>query len=320
MAIHVNSISKRHGGTWVLRNVSFEIPDGSIVGIFGGSQSGKTSLAQILSGDVRSDGGNLSFDEAADRSERTIIKYVGSHRSPKLTDVVFRKNSLNAAGSAEIAALNDQLAAPCDLLILDDPFRRTDAEQLNEAIGQIRRFAAEHSVPVLFLTSSFDQLIKLADTAHFIDKTEIVQSGTPEDLYENPTSTLLATLTGDVNLIEARRLTKSTSDIHEFHSINGGHRLFADVSNRSRLGPINQNITLAIRPEQVVMSLGASFPEDNLLKAVVTEIEPRGATTLIHFDAEGLSLSTRVFRVVGLNVGDECMLGLPPHRIVVLGS
>jgi hypothetical protein len=66
------------------------------------------------------------------------------------------------------------------------------------------------------------------------------------------------------------------------------------------------------------MSMGASFPEDNLLRAVVTGIHFRGATSLVEFDASGLTLQARVFKVVGLNVGDECMLGMPPHRIIIL--
>ncbi|MGE3465715.1 MAG: TOBE domain-containing protein, partial [Pyrinomonadaceae bacterium] len=58
--------------------------------------------------------------------------------------------------------------------------------------------------------------------------------------------------------------------------------------------------------------------EDNLLKGTVTAIKFRGSTSLIEFDVGGLKLNTRVFKVVGLNIGDECMLGLPPHRILIL--
>ena len=106
----------------------------------------------------------------------------------------------------------------------------------------------------------------------------------------------------------------------EFYTIDGAHRIFAQPVEKGRLGAINQNVTLAIRPEQIAMSMGASFPEDNLLKGVVTAIRFRGSSTLIEFDAGGLTLETRVFKVVGLKIGDECMLGLPPHRIIVLRS
>ena len=66
------------------------------------------------------------------------------------------------------------------------------------------------------------------------------------------------------------------------------------------------------------MSFGASFPEDNLLKAVVSRIDFLGPVTQVQLDANGLFLNALVFRLVGLDVGQECMIGLPPDRIKVL--
>ena len=66
------------------------------------------------------------------------------------------------------------------------------------------------------------------------------------------------------------------------------------------------------------MSFGASFPEDNLIKGVVTGIKYLGPLTLVELDASGLKLTAQVLRLVGLGIGQECMLGLPPDRIKVL--
>jgi len=38
----------------------------------------------------------------------------------------------------------------------------------------------------------------------------------------------------------------------------------------------------------------------------------------VEIDASGLVLNALVFRLVGLDVGQECMIGLPPDRIKVL--
>jgi ABC-type Fe3+/spermidine/putrescine transport system ATPase subunit len=125
-------------------------------------------------------------------------------------------------------------------------------------------------------------------------------------------------LTGRNNVFSARRLTSTKAEIPEFVTIDGSHRLFAEKADIGRLGAINQNVALAIRPQDISISFGASFPEDNLLRAVVTRVRHLGPTTTIQFDAGGLTLEGVVFRLVGLGVGDECMLGLPPDRIRVL--
>lgn len=80
---------------------------------------------------------------------------------------------------------------------------------------------------------------------------------------------------------------------------------------------MNQNVTLGIRPEQISIAFGASFPEDNLLKAKITGIRFLGANTLVELDAHGLRLDALVPRLVGLDPGDKCMLGLPPDRIAI---
>ncbi len=104
----------------------------------------------------------------------------------------------------------------------------------------------------------------------------------------------------------------------EFMTLDGEHRLFAGKPEKSALGAINQNISLAIRPEHISISFGASFPEDNLLRATISEIKFQGSTTLLKLDANGLILDALVLRLVGLNVGEVCMVGLPPDRILVL--
>jgi hypothetical protein len=40
--------------------------------------------------------------------------------------------------------------------------------------------------------------------------------------------------------------------------------------------------------------------------------------TLVELNADGLKLEALVLRLVGLNIGDECMVGLPPDRIMTL--
>jgi ABC-type sugar transport system ATPase subunit len=119
-------------------------------------------------------------------------------------------------------------------------------------------------------------------------------------------------------LIAARSVTSSHSEMPEFQTLDGAHRLFIDKNKKDSHKITDQNVTLAIRPEHVSISFGASFPEDNLVKAKITNIIFQGANTIIKLDANGLELEALVLRLVGLNVGEECMVGLPPDRILVL--
>jgi len=157
----------------------------------------------------------------------------------------------------------------------------------------------------------------LCDRVVVLDNGEVLQIGTPAEIYLNPANSRVAYVSGRNNLIEARRLTSNKTEIPEFQTIKGEHRLFTAKTDKSKFSPINQNNILTIRPEHISISFGASFPEDNLLKAKITDVRFHGATTLVVLDAGGLILQALVLRLVGLNIGEECVVGLPPDRILV---
>jgi ABC-type Fe3+/spermidine/putrescine transport system ATPase subunit len=183
---------------------------------------------------------------------------------------------------------------------------------------RLRLKVADEGLIVLFASNDYEQMMLASDRVAVIINGTMRQVGTPQELYESPRTVDVARSIGRNNLIEARRLTSSKADIPEFQTMDGGHRLFAKKAEVSQLGSINNNITLAMRPEHISISFGASFPEDNLLKATITDVRFLGPTTLVKLDAGGLGLDALVLRLVGLNVGDECMVGLPPDRISIL--
>ena len=321
MTLEILKISKRFGNTWALRDVSFEVEDGSVIGIFGASGSGKSTLLNVIAGAVKPSGGSIianGVDLAKIKAkERGVSLHVGHGDGgvKGIFDSLFQKS---AGGETQLSRFERASKATGKIWLLDEPFSEMDAAQREHAFKEIQKAAKDGGRIIFFASSDFLQIIELTDEVAVIDRGEIVQTGTPQQIYEEPESVKIARATGENNLIPARRLSSSDDQIPEFYSIDGAHRIFAQPIEKGRLGAINQNVTLAIRPEHVSMSIGASSPEDNLLRGVVTAIKFRGSTTLIEFDVGGLRLETRTFKVAGLNIGDECMLGLPPHRIIIL--
>ena len=318
MPLELKKLSKRTGNRWILRDIDLTATDGRVFGICGRTGSGKTTLLNVIAGLGKANGGTVLLDgqelspvKAKDRG----ILLLGGRETPGILSV-FGGSQKDSTGEQQLQAFANAIANAPKVLLLDDPFVQMDRE-LRDACFQKVRAAAMGRI-VIFASSYFDQLAAVAEEMAVIDESYVIQTGTPQFIYENPETVAAATLSGDNNLFEARRLTSTDADLPEFQTIEGSHRMFAKIVPKSRLGAINKNTTLAIRPEQVSMSMGASFPEDNLVRAVVTGINFCGATCLIEFDAGGLKLKARVFKVVGLTPGDECMLGLPPHRITIL--
>lgn len=291
MPLKLENAAKRVGNRWVYRDVTLEANDGEIVALFGPTG---TEISEIL----------RSFDVqvANDRSLPFLKRVTGGGVSvaERVASLESRINDLNGP------------------LLLEDPLSGLDRVRKASLAEKIRTVAFEKNVPVVFCTSNFRDALMLADrVAAFVDG-YIRQTGTPQELYDEPVTRAVAVLTGRHNLIEARRLTSSKAEMPEFQTIAGGHRLFTRKAEIKGLGPINQNAWLAVRPEQVSLSFDASFPEDNLLRAMITDVEFRGPVTYVRLDCGGLMLEAMVNRLVGLSVGDECIAALPPDRIRIL--
>ena len=288
MPIRVDNLSKRNGNQWLFRDVSFEVADGEVFAIFGPSRSGKRELLSEISNNSVFGGSQVS-----------------------LITRIFRAETVAAAMLFD-RLIKHESSGP---LFLDTPFKGLDADERFKLAESFK----SRKEPVIFSTNSFDDVL-FADRAAVLANGYVQQTGTPRELYHEPTSRLVASLTGPCNLIEARRLTSSKADLPEFQTIDGEHRLFTQRTELRGLGAINSNAFLAIRPEQVVLSFGASFPEDNLLKGTIADIRFAGPATYVTLDCSGLTLQAMVTRLIGLNVGDECMVGLPPDRIRVLAD
>ena len=323
MALQIDKLSKRFRNNWVLRDVSFSAPRGSIFGICGATGSGKSTLLEAIAGKTKTGSGSMMLngrDLSTVKPKERGIQLVTSNGPAGFMGAFSSWGSQASSGERQHGAIERALSGDAKVLLLDEPFSHMDAALRDQSIDLIRQDVQTKGRVAVFASTDFDLLTTIADELAMLDKTELSESRSPQGFYEDPPNEAAARLTGENNLFEARRLSSSDSDLPEFHTIIGGHRIFAFKAEKKRLAPINQNSVLAIRPEQVVMSMGNSFPEDNLLRAVVTRIKFRGPTSLIEFDAGGLKLETRVFKVVGLKVGDECMLGLPPHRIIILNA
>jgi ABC-type Fe3+/spermidine/putrescine transport system ATPase subunit len=354
--LHLQDVAKKFGDQHVLRAVSGQIEPGEIFGLLGEPGSGKSTLLRIIAGLDKADSGSIFFEgsniAAAPPAERGFalvpqesslfpeqnvfenvafglkVKGLSHDETVQKTNAALLHAGLEdrgrdkpadlSAGDKLMVALARALAVEPKLLIIDAPFGCLDTATREDTLEKFRRVIKGTGVTAVCAAQDHLEAFALCDRVGLLHEGEIKQTGTPRELYEHPATVHAAKILGRNNFITARRVSFNNADIQEFQTQNGDHRLRTDKMEQRALGAITQDVTLAIRPENISISFGASFPEDNLLKAVVKEVHYQGATTRIVLDAEGLMLEALVLRLVGLDLFDECMVGLPPDRILVL--
>jgi putative spermidine/putrescine transport system ATP-binding protein len=314
MTLKISKLSKRYNDKWVLRDVSLEIERGQILGLAGHNAAGRSTLLKILYGGEKATTGEVTF-EGRPFSDALLVA-----SSPARNRWSLFGKAAGSDSERQTANFTDAIEAASAVLLLDNALSLLDHSQKLELQEKLRTAVREKNLVAVITTCDDAEMFAVCDRIAVLANGEVAQVGTPREIYENPNSVAVARSLGCCNLITARRVTFNNQASLEFHTLTGEHRLQVDKTDKATLGAITNNVTLAIRPEHISISFGASFPEDNLLKAEITGIHYEGATTRLKLMANGLVLEALVLRLVGLNLGDQCMVGLPPDRIAVLKS
>ena len=324
MSLKIKDISAQIGRKTVLRNATFEAETGEITGICGWSGAGKTSLLRAVAGSLPIQSGTVTFETggASSSIHDGRFQYVPASARFSRWRAVFGSAQISTSANSkkQSEAVEKALHSGARVILLDDAVCFLDRRERNECFAMIRRETPSRGLVVIYATSDYEEILLRCDRAAVLHNGEIVHAGTPEQIYLSPKTKVVAEMTGRNNIFEVRRLSSSKADVQEFQTIEGGHRLFAKRAELSSMGALNQNTFLAIRPEQISLSFGASFPEDNLLRATIVGTHFLGPSTLVSLDCGGLAVDAAVPRLVGLTIGDECMVGLPPDRLGILNK
>jgi ABC-2 type transport system ATP-binding protein len=243
--IDVSNLSKYYGDYPAVRNASFEVPSGQIVGFLGPNGAGKTTTMRILAGYLTASAGQAVIDgidvfwdpvEVRRRigympencplyPEMRVLEYLrfragikglhGARRRQRI-DYVLRRCWLEdvrrqligtlSKGYRQRVGLADALLAEPPVLILDEPTSGLDPTQIRSARELIRELGQEHTI--LLSTHILPEVEMTCDRVIIIDRGRVVASGSMEELARQAgeQETLIARVEGRVDVEPLRAL------------------------------------------------------------------------------------------------------------------
>jgi len=208
----------------ILKNVSFEVEKGEILGICGESGGGKSSLAKVIAGLIKPDKGKLTLNSKSNNKKSSPIqilfqnhgevlnpfrkisnmidevliinridkKYIEKERENILSSVGFPKVLYNrrgfqlSGGEQQRAALARLLATNPVLLILDEPFSAQDVESQLKLVKLFNKLNTEFKLTMICISHDLRILRNLADRVIILKVGEIVESGITKEVFNNP--------------------------------------------------------------------------------------------------------------------------------------
>ncbi len=146
---------------------------------------------------------NLAFglhDQPAEVRTRKVREIAASFR---IDHLLGRRPAAISGGERQRTALARSLVTDPSALLLDEPLSALDHVTQSRIIEDLRRWNAEHQIPMLYVTHSHREVFALGDRVIVLDNGRIVASGTPHDVLEMPEQASLAQLAGFENVLPA---------------------------------------------------------------------------------------------------------------------
>ena len=109
-----------------------------------------------------------------------------------------------SGGQRQRVALVRALAVEPRILLLDEPFGALDAKVRKELRRWLRRLHDEMHVTSVFVTHDQEEALEVADRVAVMNEGVIEQTGTPEEVYDNPANAFVYNFLGSVNLFHGR--------------------------------------------------------------------------------------------------------------------
>ena len=278
-AVSIRGVTKRFGtDVTAVDDVSLDIVDGEFFSLLGPSGCGKTTMLRMVAGlEFPTEGSiqvfgeemalrppnkrpiNTVFQSYALFPHMTVEKNVAfgpqMRKVPKaeiasqvaeaikavhLEGMEQRKPSQLSGGQQQRVALARALVNRPKVLLLDEPLGALDLKLRQAMQIELKDIQSEVGITFIYVTHDQEEALTMSDRIGVMDAGELLQVGTPEDIYENPVSRFVAEFIGETNFIDG-----AVTDDGRLR-IGGGEIVYA----RCDAAP-GTDVTLALRPEKV---------------------------------------------------------------------
>lgn len=347
--LRLEGISKKYAG-FALENISFELEDGDYFMLLGVSGAGKSMILETIAGLMQPDTGILSFkgeditrQKIQDRKigivfqdhavfphmsvfdnivfpvrkkirDKSLRQQLVKEQAQKLgiDHLLSRRPSTLSGGELQRVALARTLMQKPEVLLLDEPLASLDISLRADLRSLLRNLNREGQT-IIHVTHDYEEALSLGNRIAVINGGKLLQTGTPEEVFNHPRSEFVAHFTGARNFFKAW-----------FHAENGEAVIAPGIKIKTVASGLHEEGFILIRSEDIFLSLEeVNTTAVNNFEALIEECVPIPAGYEIRLNMGAVlyaGITRESQQKMGFVPGMKCNVHFKASAVRVIGS
>ena len=348
--IQLKNVSKQFGDHIALKDLDIEIADGEFFVLLGETGAGKTTTLRLIAGLEKPDSGTILIDGidvggwgAAERDVALVLQQYSLYprytvrenlefplksklrrvekaeidervarvaKTLRIEHLLDRKTDRLSGGEMQRVSIGRAIVRQPRVFLMDEPLSALDAK-LREALRtELKNLQMTLGATFLFVTHDQIEALSMGDKIGILNNGQLVQTGTPNEIYNKPKNTFVARSVGSppMNLLNGQ--------------VAGANAVFVPGQFELPFAPgpsgaeaaDGRKMIFGIRPEDIHLEAGATA------EAVVNDIENHGVEKIISLAVGAIKIRATVPAITKVGIDETVRIGWNPEKVVLFDA
>lgn len=346
-SVVLKNISKSYGKVSVIKDLNLEIRDKEFMVFVGPSGCGKSTLLRIIAGLEDIQGGEVYIDEKVvnnlhpkDRDiamvfqnyalyphmsvyenmafalkirkmDKNLIreKIENVAKSLNLTEYLNRKPKELSGGQKQRVALGRAMVREPKVFLMDEPLSNLDAKLRVQMRSEIRSLHKKLDTTFIYVTHDQVEALTMGDRITVLNRGEIQQVATPDEIYNYPENIFVAGFIGSpqMNFINVKVISENSLSF-------GDNTIYLSSELIKRNNLLGKEVIAGIRPEHLSLSECSS---SNKIEITAGMVEMLGSEKIVHFELQNHDMSAKLPASVMVAYGDKLCFSPDENKILL---